>query len=464
MTTFTEALIQIVPDIRTDGAAAVRSCLIGLGRQLQEDPDSQTHSLQTWWQWLDDEGYDSETFATILSQICKVRIGEQSLNELTSYIKSSKDNSDGITMLLEQVKQSHPSFAEEVEILESLALEEENQLGATAGGLSKGGKWGVGAGVGIVGIAGIITTVLILKSKKNAKRTIEREVTERAETREESFDITLRSESTEVYHHVAEDPQKIIDSLKSNESQPRERYAITQFSDKDLSDEAETYVNAHSKKFERDVEKLAKEEIESNYLSDEELWGRDMEKYLEANGGSEEKRLKEIYGNIRTFTSGGREKDIKKFKESLEYENAVSRWGRSQYGARIRNEVRRTYEESTKSIQQAYKDLLRIEKAYKENGGLHALSKEISKAEGFANKDVDEAIEEIDKFGTKLSIDVENRAKEALEEYEEAVKEFARREELEAAQLAKDGAEKMEATAIKTEEAAERAAKEDILV
>ena len=142
----------------------------------------------------------------------------------------------------------------------------------------------------------------------------------------------------------------------------------------------------------------------------------------------------------------------------------MSRWGRSQYGARIRNEVRRTYEESTKSIQQAYKDLLRIEKAYKENGGLHALSKEISKAEGFANKDVDEAIEEIDKFGTKLSIDVENRAKEALEEYEKAVKEFARREELEAAQLAKDGAEKMEATAIKTEEAAERAAKEDILV
>ena len=92
MTNFTEALIQIVPDIRTDGAAAVRSCLIGLGRQLQEDPDSQTHSLQTWWQWLDDEGYDRETFATILSQICKVRIGEQSLNELTSYIKSSKDN------------------------------------------------------------------------------------------------------------------------------------------------------------------------------------------------------------------------------------------------------------------------------------------------------------------------------------------------------------------------------------
>ena len=464
MTTFTEALIQIVPDIRTDGAAAVRSCLIGLGRQLQEDPDSQTHSLQTWWQWLDDEGYDRETLATILTQVCNARIGEPQLAELSSFIKASKDNPAGIAMLLEQIKQSHPSFAEEVETLESLALEEENQLGATAGGLSKGGKWGIGAGVGIVGVAGIAVAVHIWKSKRNGTRTIEREVTDRAETREESFDITLRSESTEVYHHVAEDPQKIIGSLKSNESQPRERYAITQFSDKDLSDEAETYVNAHSKKFERDVEKLAKEKIESNYLNDEDLWGRDMEKYLDANGGGEEKRLKGIYGDLKIYTSGGREKDIKKFKESLEYENALSRWGRTQYGAAIRNEARKTYEESTKSIQQAYKDLLRIEKAYKENGGLHALSKEISKAEGFANKDVDEAIEEIDKFGTKLSIDVENRAKEALEEYEKAVKEFARREELEAAQLAKDGAEKMEATAIKTEEAAERAAKEDIFV
>jgi len=52
MATFTEALTGIIPDIRTGAAAEVRSSLFGLARQLQEDSDSQSHSLQTWWQWL----------------------------------------------------------------------------------------------------------------------------------------------------------------------------------------------------------------------------------------------------------------------------------------------------------------------------------------------------------------------------------------------------------------------------
>ena len=239
MTTFTEALIQIVPDIRTGTAADVRSSLIGLARQLQQDPESQTHSLQTWWQWLDDEGYDRETFATILAQICKVRIGEQGLFELTSFITSSKDNADGIAMLLEQVKQSNPSFAEEVETLESLARDEENQLGATAGGLSKGGKIGIAKRA--VGVASHVGAGIYLAVSRRQTTFVGSEI-ERETVREiESYKYTIGNEISEVCVQVADNPQKFIDSLKSNEAQPRERNAIAQSNDKDLSVKTEIY-------------------------------------------------------------------------------------------------------------------------------------------------------------------------------------------------------------------------------
>ncbi|MCX5969109.1 MAG: hypothetical protein NTV57_16055 [Cyanobacteria bacterium] len=463
MTTFTEALIQIVPEIRTDGAAAVRSSLIGLGRQLQEDPESQTHSLQTWWQWLDDEGYDRETFATILTQVCNARIGEQPLAELSSFTKASKNNPAGIAMLLERIKQSHPSFAEEVETLESLALEEENQLGATAGGLGKGGKIAL-ATIGAIGVVGLVSGGIYLAvARKNKSGTISHGIEREAVRESEIAQRTISNESREVYLHVADDPQKIIDSLKSNESQPRERYAITQFNDKDLSDKAEIYTKAHTKQFERDVEKLVKDEVEKSYLNDEDRLNADTQKYFEANGGSEEKRMKEMWGeNLGSFARDGKLRDIEKYKGTAEYDKVVSTWGKTRYGREAESDARKAYEKSTESIQQAYKDLLVIEKAYKENGELHALSKAISKAEGFANKDVDKAIEEIDVFGTKLSVDIEERAKEARQNFDKAAEEFAKKEELEAAQLAEDGARKAEVAAVETEEAAERAAKEDI--
>ena len=254
MTTFTEALIQIVPDIRTGTAADVRSSLIGLARQLQQDPESQTHSLQTWWQWLDDEGYDRETFATILAQICKVRIGEQGLFELTSFITSSKDNADGIAMLLERVKQSNPSFAEEAETLESLALEEQNQLEATAGGLSTGGK--IGITIGAVGVASLVGGGIYLAVRKKKQGT-NNNVIERGGAREvENVDRNVKNETNVVEARVAEHPQLVIENLKSNEFQPREQSAIKDFNAGELNTKATNYAMAHGKKLVRaEVEK-----------------------------------------------------------------------------------------------------------------------------------------------------------------------------------------------------------------
>lgn len=432
MTTFTEALIQIVPDIRTGTVADVRSSLIGLARQLQQDPDSQAHSLQTWWQWLDDEGYDRETFATILAQICKIRIGEQGLFELTSFITSSKDNADGIAILLEQVKQSHPSLLEEVETLESLALEEENQLGATAGGLSKGGK--IGTAVGVVGVASLVGGgIYLARARRNRPGGINQAIRQGGDRVIENVERDVRNEINEGVAQVAEHPQKVIENLKSNEFQPREQSAIKDFNAGEINDKAEHYAMAHGKK-------LVRAEVEKSYLNDETRLDNAMEEYFKVNEGGVEKRLRETGVRFDHELRDGKLADIKKFKGTQEYEDEVSKWGKGPWGQDAEREASKVYIESLDSTIKAYKALIVIEKSYKENMKLHEISKGISELEGFANTDVNEAIKEMDRFGTKLSIDVEKRAKEAVQEYEKAVDEFAKQEEREAREFEEQSA------------------------
>ncbi len=446
MATFTQELTEIAPNIASHEAAAFRSSLIALGRQLQDEPDSQAHSLQTWWQWLDDEGYDRETFATILTQICNVKIGEQSLLELTSFITSSKDNSDGIAMLLEQVKQSHPSFAEEVEILESLALEEDNQLAATAGGMSKGGK--IGIAVGAVGLTGLIGGGIYLAIARKRRTGAMNQAIERGGVREvENIDRNVRNEINAVEARVAEHPQKVIENLKSNEFQPREQSAIKDFNAGELDTKAEHYAMAHGKK-------LVRAEVEKSYLNDETRLDEDMKAYFEANGGGEEQRLREAGVTWEFQLRNGKLNDIEKFKGTQAYDNRVTSWGKTTYGRSAEREVSEVYIESLDSTKKAYKALIEIEKAYKENMKLHDISKIMSKAEGFANTDVNDAIKEMDRFGTKLSIDVEKRAKEAVQEYEKAVDEFAKQEEREARQFEEQGAQFAEQRAKELENAA----------
>jgi hypothetical protein len=95
---------------------------------------------------------------------------------------------------------------------------------------------------------------------------------------------------------------------------------------------------------------------------------------------------------------------------------------------------------------------------------LHALSKITGEVEGFANTEVDNVINEIDVFGTDITMDVEKRAKEAKYEFDKSLESFAEKEELEAAQVAKDAevkaAREAEVAAAEADDAAKNAFKD----
>jgi hypothetical protein len=443
MTTFTEALTGIIPDIRTGTAADVRSSLIGLARQLQQDPDSQAHSLQTWWQWLDDEGYDRETFTTILAQICKVRIGEQSLNELTSYIESSKDNADGIAILLEKVKQSHPSLLEEVETLESLALEEENQLGATAGGLGKGGKWGVG--VGVVAAAGI--AALIYKSTRNRPQALEHyaqirieEIDHEMVNERERFDSFVGRERPSF---VVDHPEEIIKNLEAvNGSQRfKELKPIKDFSYFDISEKAANYVEAHYQKFEKQMKDKVEDRIWESYKSDEKGYNADLLRYDKENGDIIEKAAKDDGLSLgealdRRWDFNAVQGLRNAYNGSIQYEINLANWG-------VDKELE-IQEEVKMLTTNDYETLLQIEKSYKEDKELFMWAKNFSHADGFALTEVDKGIEHADIFMLDITKDIDKKAKMAVQEKLRGAEYYAEDKKQKAYDEAKIAAEREE--------------------
>jgi hypothetical protein len=153
-------------------------------------------------------------------------------------------------------------------------------------------------------------------------------------------------------------------------------------------------------------------------------------------------------------------KNVKaEYEESPGFAENLSKWTKTTAeGQAAERKAKAFYERSTAS---AYKDLLAIEKNYKEMGEFHIWSKMQSKADGFANTEVDKVINEIDVFGTDITMDVEKRAKEAKYEFDKSLESFAEKEELEAAQVARDteakAARETEVAAAKVDDAAKNA-------
>jgi len=447
MATFTEALTGIIPDIRTGAAAEVRSSLFGLARQLQQDPDSQSHSLQTWWQWLDDEGYDRETFSTVLAQICKARIGEQSLNELTSCIKSSKDNADGIAMLLEQVKQSNSSLLEELETLENLALEEENQLGAAAGGLTTGGKWGIGAAATVVtlGVAGLIW---YNKSKGNSSKTMKSAVEQKVEQQIERVEDNLKIESEASLRRVELTSQKDLGQLIENPDKGNitdrliEVKPINEFTPEEIDAKAEYCTKAHLRKFKDAVENRIESDLRRLYESDSSGYRIDMLEYDKKNSNVIKKMVNKdnhIYKDELNlldyqFKSKGEVRALRdKYENSGQYEKDYKTYlekhpeGREYYT-----------EERVKSIKKAYKNMLEVEKGLRSNAGFTEWVKNVSRKDGFAKKIAQDGLQDANIFKTDIEMDIEAKSRREFRVYEEFVEEYARTDAAKAKALAKE--------------------------
>jgi len=150
--TLHEVLLKSNPAIAEDAVIQFRSGLVFIINRLHDEgAEGIQPSLLDQAKLLDDEGYDSHTLLTILNKVTEATIGSSATQELLSYIQENAAVLDGLPFLLDHVHSSFPELARAIDELETLAFEEENQLLAMAGGMSKK--------VEVPLIAGVVTTV-----------------------------------------------------------------------------------------------------------------------------------------------------------------------------------------------------------------------------------------------------------------------------------------------------------------
>lgn len=182
MATLHEVLSKSSPAIAEDAVTQFRSGLVSIINRLHdEDDECIQHSLLDQKKRLDDEGYDSYTFLTILNQVTETTIGSLATQELLSYIQENVAEPDGLPLLLAHVHSSFPELAQAIDELETLAIEEENQLLAVAGGMSKKAEIGVISGA----VGGAVIGIGIAAYKKRKSMLAERAVREQQAVRDE---------------------------------------------------------------------------------------------------------------------------------------------------------------------------------------------------------------------------------------------------------------------------------------
>ena len=116
---------------------AFRSCLCAMAARLRSEDSAAALSLAEWWQWLDDEGYERESFATALRHICQSSLSEPAWTELQSDVHCMQARPEGLPELCHHVQERFKTLASTMERLEACAQAEQHALEATAAGMSK---------------------------------------------------------------------------------------------------------------------------------------------------------------------------------------------------------------------------------------------------------------------------------------------------------------------------------------
>jgi hypothetical protein len=197
MASLLETLQLIDPAIASEAAAEFRTALVAILQQLEQDETAANRSLQGWWTWLDEEGYDRDGFGLILNQVCEAKLGEQGGTELRAFLQASAAEPEGLPRLIDHVQSEVPDLAQTIESLEALAVEEEQQLVATAGGMSKGATIGlaVGGTVAVLGISGLVGYAVHRRNKTRAANEARERADQMLTVEKENAAAALRKEA-----------------------------------------------------------------------------------------------------------------------------------------------------------------------------------------------------------------------------------------------------------------------------
>ena len=317
MSTLLQELVQVDPAIAVDSVAEFRATLVAISNRMQEESSSSGNSLQAWWQWLEDEGYDGANFAAVLSKIGTARLGDQAFAALLSFCRTSEATADGIPHLLEHLHSHHPQLAAELETLEDLALVEEEQLLSTAGGMSKGGRdalIGVAAVAGgaLVGVGGYkLGSRLHRAYREWAQGRGERvraEAQATGERGEEKLNAELKSDFRELeqrgersgaaaLQEAREHPGQAINEAKALRAIDPQVYLnqknIVHYTTDDIEDRAETLLAQHIMSFPKSIAKHVESRVERDVRNSPE-YQQKLKEYAESSERYDEEFLLDV--------------------------------------------------------------------------------------------------------------------------------------------------------------------------
>ena len=134
----------------------------------------------------------------ILNQVCEAKLGEQGGTELRAFLQASAAEPEGLPKLIDHVQSEVPDLAQTIESLEALAVEEEQQLVATAGGMSKGAKIGLiaaGSYLGALGISSLAAYAIHRRTGSGLANSVQERAERELTVGKESAAAALRKEA-----------------------------------------------------------------------------------------------------------------------------------------------------------------------------------------------------------------------------------------------------------------------------
>ena len=152
MSNVLQLLQEVDPAISTSVAADLRAVLVAVDQQVKADVASMNWSLNGWWRWLEEDGYNRDTLHATLQGLCISRMGEAAWSELVATCNAHGDDPNGLEWVQTVLTDLDPEFIGLLHRLEAESLLEDAQLAQIAGGtMSKAGKWTLGASM-VVGV------------------------------------------------------------------------------------------------------------------------------------------------------------------------------------------------------------------------------------------------------------------------------------------------------------------------
>ena len=115
-------------------------------------------------------GYGLNNFVAMLKQVCNAALGDAAVATLWDYAQSIATAPEGIPRLIEYVQTTYPGLEQRMTTLEALALEEEQRIQDTAGGMGK--KAGIVTGVVSGAVAGLAIGLVARHVRNNSMREV----------------------------------------------------------------------------------------------------------------------------------------------------------------------------------------------------------------------------------------------------------------------------------------------------